>query len=382
MKIKRFLTAALATMLLATPAMAQDCEKGKLKSYSFIEAQGGVHFTSTDAPIDKLLMPTASLSFGHYFFPAVGLRLHVNGWQSKSGFDTFDQYYKWNYITTDADLLVNVSNLFSKNYSRPLNLILIGGFGLTNAWNNDELADLRAANPAIKTPLAWDGNRLSHNIRAGLRLETNVTKPLGLSLELAANSLSDRFNSKTNDADDWMFTAQLGISFRFGHKYKKCCQKKPEPVVQPEPVVEPEPVVVPEPKPEPVVEPKKPEPKPVVVKESLHEEIFYVICKSDPEVGIRQMQKVADFMKRNPDARVMVVGYADKGTGNPTLNIGYSKKRAENCRQELIDKYGCDASRISVDYKGDTVQPFAENDKNRCVIIDGSGSHTEMKVVD
>ena len=34
---------------------------------------------------------------------------------------------------------------------------------------------------------------------------------------------------------------------------------------------------------------------------------------------------------------------------------------------------------ISVDYKGDTVQPFDENDKNRCVIIDGDGSHEETK---
>ena len=380
MKTKRLLTTALAAILFAMPTMAQESKQGKLKSYSFVEAQGGVHFTSTDAPIDKLLMPTASLSFGHYFFPAVGLRLHVNGWQSKSGFDTLDKYYKWNYITTDADLLLNVSNLFSKNYSRPLNLILVGGFGLTNAWNNDELKDLRAANPGINTPLAWDKSRLSHNIRAGLRVETNVTKPIGLSLEVAANSLSDRFNSKTNDADDWMFTAQLGLSFRFGHKYKKCSEKKPEPVVQPEPVVEPEPVVVQEPEPQkPII--REPVKREITVNETLHEEIFYVICKSDPEVGVRQMQKVADFMKRNADARVMIVGYADKGTGNPTLNIGYSKKRAENCRQELIDKYGCDASRISVDYKGDTVQPFDENDKNRCVIIDGKGSHTETQII-
>ena len=179
-----------------------------------------------------------------------------------------------------------------------------------------------------------------------------------------------------NNADDWMFTAMLGLSFRFGYKYKHC-EKKAEPVVVPEPV----PVVEPEPKPEPkpVVVEKKPEPKIVTVKEQLHEEIFYVICKSDPEVGKRQMQKVADFMKRNPNAKVSVVGYADKGTGNPKLNIGYSKQRAEKCKAELVDAYGCDASRISVDYKGDTVQPFDENDKNRCVIIDGDGSHEETK---
>ena len=328
--------------------------------------------------MDKLITPTAALSFGHYFYPAVGVRLHANAWQSKSGFQALDQYYKWKYVTTDADLLLNLTNLFSKNYKHALNVILVGGFGLNYAWDNDELRAITAQHRDLNTELAWDKNRFSHNIRAGLRLETDVTKPIGLSLEVDANSLSDRFNSKMNNSDDWMFTAMLGLSFRFGHKYKKCECKKEEPVVVPEPVpvVEPEPK--PEPKPEPVVE-KKPEPKVVTVKEQLHEEIFYVICKSDPEVGKRQMQKVADFMKRNPNAKVSVVGYADKGTGNPRLNMGYSKKRAENCRQELIDGYGCDASRISVDYKGDTVQPFDENDKNRCVIIDGDGSHEETK---
>lgn len=374
MRTKRLLT-AIVMMMTVCAVSAQDI----LKSYSFVEAQGGVQLTSTNAPMDKLITPTAAFSIGHYFSPAVGLRLHANGWQSKSKVNNFDQYYKWKYITTDLDLLVNLTNLFSKkhNYSHPLNVILLGGFGLTNAWDNNELKDFLAAQKNFDMPLVWDGNRLSHNIRAGLRLETNVTKPLGVSLEVNANSLNDRFNSKLNNSDDWMFTAMLGISYRFGHKYKKCECKKPEPVVAPEPVVEPEPVVAPVP--EPVVEPPKPEPKPVVVTEKLHEEIFYVICKSDPEVGKAQMQKVANFMKRNPNAKVSIVGYADKGTGTPKGNIGYSKKRAENCAKELIETYGCDASRITTDYKGDTVQPFDENDKNRCVIIDGSGSHEEMK---
>ncbi len=376
--MKKLLTIVAIAMLTVLSANAQGNDKGRLKSYSFIEAQGGVQLTSTDAPMDKLITPTAALSFGHYFYPAVGVRLHANAWQSKSGFQSLDQYYKWKYVTTDADLLLNLTNLFSKNYKHALNVILVGGFGLNYAWDNDELRAITAQHRDLNTELAWDKNRFSHNIRAGLRLETDVTKPIGLSLEVDANSLSDRFNSKMNNSDDWMFTAMLGLSFRFGHKYKKCECKKEEPVVVPEPVpvVEPEPK--PEPKPEPVVE-KKPEPKVVTVKEQLHEEIFYVICKSDPEVGKRQMQKVADFMKRNPNAKVRVVGYADKGTGNPRLNMGYSQKRAENCRQELINGYGCDASRISVDYKGDTVQPFDENDKNRCVIIDGDGSHEETK---
>ena len=39
-----------------------------------------------------------------------------------------------------------------------------------------------------------------------------------------------------------------------------------------------------------------------------------------------------------------------------------------------MKNYGCNAANIIIDSKGDTVQPFAENDKNRCVIVDGEGT--------
>ena len=376
MKTKNLLTMAVLALMAFTTANAQEDTRDALRSYSYVEAQGGLNWTTTNAKIDKLLMPTGALSFGHYFTPVIGARLHVSGLQAKSRFESayYNLDYKWNYLTTDADLLVNISNLFSKNYARPLNLIFVGGLGLNYAWDNDELMNMRA--PAEVVPLAWDDNRLCHNLRAGLRLETNVTKPLGVSLEVAANSLDDRFNSKTNDHDDWMITAMVGIAYRFGKRYQK-----PAPVMAPvvQEIVEdhsadlaPATPVVEEKKPEP-----KPQPKAVVKKETLHENIFYVICMSDPEdQGKPQLQRVADFMKKYKDAKVSIVGYADKGTGNPEINVMYAERRAAQCKDALVNKYGCDASRISIDSKGDTVQPFAENDKNRCVIIDSEAQYT------
>ena len=365
--MKKLLTIMAATLLAFGTANAQSSEKGKLKSYSFIEAQGGMQFTSTDAKIDKLLMPTAGFSIGHYFFPAVGLRLHVNGWQTKGGFEQLDQYYKFNYITTDADLLLNLTNLFSKKASHPLNLILVGGFGLTNAWKNDELKDIIAQNPGLNTQLAWDKNRLSHNIRAGLRLETNVTKPVGLSLEVTANSLSDRFNSKTSTSDDWMFTAMLGLSFRFGRKYSE--PKYATKLIDVEETVwVDEPTVV-------MVKEKKPVEK--MEQKRIEEVVFFNIRESDADAaqGIdKAIKDIADLMKTSDDATFTVTGYADKGTGNPKLNQMYALKRAQGVTEKLVKEHGIDASRIQSDSKGDTVQPFEENDKNRCVIVTGEGT--------
>lgn len=365
--MKKLFIFMVATLMTLSTANAQDNEKGKLKSYNFVEAQGGVQFTSTDAKIDKLLMPTAGFSIGRYFSPAVGLRLHVNGWQTKGGFDQLDQYYKFNYITTDADLLLNLTNLFSKRYDHALNLILVGGFGLTNAWNNDELKAITAQHQNLNTQLAWDKNRLSHNIRAGLRLETNVTKPLGLSLEVTANSLSDRFNSKANTSDDWMFTAMLGLSIRFGHKYAGPTYiTKLIDVVDSVWVDEPTTIMVKEKKPVVKMEQKR-----------IEEVVFFNIRESEADAaqGIDQaIKKIADLMKTSDDANFTVTGYADKGTGNPKLNKMYALKRAQGVTDKLINEHGIDASRVKSDSKGDTVQPFEENDKNRCVIVTGEGT--------
>ena len=366
--MKKTLFLAAFSLLMSNAVMAQDCcaDGGKLKSYSFVEVQGGLEWTTTDAKIDKLLMPIGAVSVGHYFTPVVGARLHVSGIQAKGRFESMDKDYKWNFITTNADVLINLTNLFSKNYSHPLNLIFVGGIGLSNAWKNDDMKEIVNNNPNM-APLAWTSkNRLSHNLRAGLRLETNVTKPIGVSLEFDANSMDDRFNSKTNDADDWMISGMIGLSYRFGYK-KECCKKV-------EPVKEPEPIPVVEPAPVPVVEKKLV--KKVIEKEQavkLHKEVFYAIRVSANETPSAIMEQVANFIKENKNTKVSIVGYADKGTGNPTINKKYAANRANQFKDDLVKRYGVDPSIITTDSKGDTVQPFAENDKNRCVIIDGEG---------
>lgn len=359
MKSKRLLLTAAAALLVAGITSAQDW-----KSYSY-EAQGGVQLTSTDAPMDKLITPTAALSFGHYFTPVVGARLHVNAWQSKSGFSDLDQYYKWKYITPDLDLMLNLSNLFSKSNNHAINVILLGGIGLNYAWDSDELTALNL--PAQRTPLAWKDNRLSHNLRAGLRLETNMSKPFGVSLEVNANSLDDRFNSKTNDRDDWMFTAMLGLNIRLGHK-------KAEPVYITRIDTVYDEIEVDEPE---TIKVKEKRPVTKEEKKSIKEAIFFQIAKSDAnnaEGTDEAIKKVAELMKTSDDAKFTVTGYADKGTGTPAINKKYAKQRADGVAEKLVKEHGIDASRLTTDSKGDRVQPFAENDKNRCVIITGEGT--------
>lgn len=77
----------------------------------------------------------------------------------------------------------------------------------------------------------------------------------------------------------------------------------------------------------------------------------------------------AQYLKENPNANVKVVAYADRLTGNPEYNWNLSEKRAKAVADALINEYGIDSNRVSVDWKGDTEQPYEVNEWNRVAIF-------------
>ena len=76
----------------------------------------------------------------------------------------------------------------------------------------------------------------------------------------------------------------------------------------------------------------------------------------------------AEAAKAN-GGKIYIVGYADEQTGNANINMSLSQRRAEAVKKALIDNYGVSADNIVIDFKGDTVQPFATNEWNRVAII-------------
>lgn len=363
-----FMVALMATSALSAHAqgVADDGKDYKPYPHMFVGIQGGGQTTFTNYDQLKLITPTASVYFGGWFTSVVGARLHVNGIWNKGGFEdnSLNFKYDYRYVTTNVDLLVNLCTLFGKKNWYPVNVNLIGGIGLNYAWDNDDAYAQRAL-----LPLAWKDNRLTHNARVGAQVDFNLSKHWGLNLEVAANSLGDRYNSKVNEKDDWSLTAQLGLAYKFG--YKKSTK-----------VAEPEPIVA-----EPVYATRidtiwydDVTYKEVPVEEKLERSIYYEIRKSelhDPQVEINA---IADFVKTHKNCKVSVKGYADKGTGTPALNKKYALQRAERATKGLIQA-GVDAKIITTESFGDTVQPFAENDRNRVVITVVTGEGTKQKKV-
>ena len=379
-QIKKIFAVALLSVI-ALSASAQGTEKDyKPFPHVFVGAQGGAQTTFTDYDQLKLITPTASVYVGSWFTPVVGARLHVNGIWNKGGYDQngHDFKYDYKYITPSLDLLINLNTLFGKKDWYPVNVYLIGGIGLNYAWDND---DANAHKDVM--PLVWKDDRLSHNARVGAQVDVNLAKHWSLNLEVAANSLGDRYNSKVNDKDDWSLTAQLGLTYKFGFKKSKPAS----------------PVVVAS-----VgdfndgknAETAAATPtyrtridttwyddvqyKDVPAEEKLEKNIYYGIRESNLANPQAEIDAIADFVKTHKNCKVTVTGYADKGTGSAAINKKYAQERAEKATRGLIAA-GVPAGIITTKSLGDTVQPFAENDKNRVVITVATGQGTKQEKV-
>lgn len=377
------LIATAAMALCGVNAMAQntaaDAEAQQLgyypQPYGFVQLQGGMGTTLTNVNAFKLATPTFSVGVGGMFSHAFGARIHVNGYKSTGGFKmpntTAPEKYKYNYINSNVDLMLNVLNLFRKTNKNVFDLYLIGGVGLNYAWDNKEFETLTSTKvPNADMSNAWGPSQtprtslLGHNLRVGILADFNLSKHFSLGIEVDANSLDDRFNSKYANSDDWMLTGQLSLTYKFGHKKAKKAEPAPEPV----PVV-PVPVPV-EKKVEPaVVAPVPVTPAPAVVDEPLKETIFYTIRNTDPDPE-SVLKKVVAWCKKYPNKTISVDGYADKGTGSAAINVKYAKGRADKVAKRL-QELGIPAKQMTVNSYGDKVQPFDENDRNRCVIIVG-----------
>ncbi|MCF0159840.1 MAG: OmpA family protein [Bacteroidaceae bacterium] len=99
--------------------------------------------------------------------------------------------------------------------------------------------------------------------------------------------------------------------------------------------------------------------------------VFYTIRESD-FAAEQELASIGAFLKDHRECKISIKSYADAGTGNARVNKEYSRLRSEKAA-EALKKAGVDGSLITAESYGDTVQPFAENDKNRVTIITATG---------
>ena len=346
--------------------------------YWYIQLQGGAQYTLGEIDFKDLISPNVQVALGRQFTPVFGARLAVNAWQSKAGIDGPKSYekWKWNYVAPGIDLTFNLSNLFCGfNPNRIFNFSVFGGLGANIGWDNKK-SDIEAA-AQTNYPLtyqaegstqnaayAWDGTKVRLFGRAGVAADFRVSDAVSLGIEVNANTLSDRYNSKKAGNWDWYFNALAGVKINLGKTHTTRtieAPKAPEKVI--EKVIE---RVVEKPCPQ-VVEPTRS----VAEKkeDKFRRDVFFMIRGTQVSKAEQaKVKEVADYLKANPNANVEVTGYADRGTGNPTINRNLSQRRAQAVFNMLTRTYGINKNRIKVDFKGDTIQPFAKDVDNRVTI--------------
>ena len=371
MKLNKVILSGVVA-LSCVSASAQEADKtvNVFTPHWYAQAQIGGQYTLGEIGFGKLLSPNVQVGVGYNFNQVVGARLTLNTWQSKAGQNVAGNVYKWkwNYVAPMVDATFNLTNLFCEyNPDRVVEFGVFGGIGANIAWGNDEAADAQKAILAgpgknlaeVQAPLEnlWDGTKTRFVARVGANVDFRVSDRVKLGVELSANTLSDKYNSKKAGNPDWYFNALVGVKVALGETHTTKVIPAPKPV---EKIIE-RIIEKPAPAPAPKVETK-------VVEENFRRDIFFPIGNTN--IAKSQSTKIAEiveYMKENPDAKITLTGYADKGTGSAAFNDKIAARRALTVYNTLAAK-GVAKSRMIKESKGSRVQPFEENDLNRVTI--------------
>lgn len=381
MKInKLFLSASLALCAAFTANAQEAAEETEyvFQPHWYIQGQVGMQETLGETSFGKLASFNAQIGAGYQFNPVFGARLIFNSWTSK-GSITLDgkrSNWKWNYIAPTANVTMDLVNLIGGfNPERHINAGIFAGIGANIGYNNDQANDVNAAlsastynsmaanaRPDVLRKL-WDGTKARFVGQFGVYADYKLTDNLKLGLELQANVLPDGYNSKKAGNADWYFNGLVGVKYAFGTTFTKQKRQKHACCAEPETKIVEKIVEVPVEK--------------VVVKEVIKEipaplarDVFFKI--STTKVTKDEMYKVAEvarYMKENPDSKVTVTGYADKGTGSMNLNLRLASQRAQAVVNALTEEYGIDSSRIiSKSMSASDAEPYSSPALNRVAI--------------
>ena len=385
-KIAMMFIMALCTMTVWSQSRALGVEADTLRSLRhykgsdnwFIGIHAGMnHSLSENARFGDFMdmtKPGFALSVGKYFSPAVGARVMLSYMkqQSRANSEALidDKNYGFHNIGGYLDGLFNLNNIFGQyKENTRFNVYGILGFGFNATGGFDDKVE-SWDKPAGGYKVYTD-NSAYFSLRGGLGLSYMLSNALDLNLEVTAHGADDAYNGTRYDNKyDTYVAAMLGLTYHFKDHYgdrrfryttlsdndwldelnarinaERGKVRKPERIVK-------------------------------VQREMFHSELlnttvsFKIDRSSITDLQMKNVAQVAKYIQEHPDVNIVITGYADVKTAYPDYNMKLSKRRAESVRDALVKNFNVDPSRLRIDYKGDTIQPFQmKNEWNRVVIF-------------
>ena len=385
-KIAMMFIMALCTLSVWSQSRALGVEADTLRSLRhykggdnwFIGIHAGMnHSLSENARFGDFMdmtKPAFAISVGKYFSPAIGARVMLSYMkqQSRANSEALidDKNYGFHNIGGYFDGLFNFNNIFGQyKENTRFNVYGILGFGFNATGGFDDKVE------------AWDkpaggykvftDNDTYFSLRGGLGLSYMLSNALDLNLEVTANGADDAYNGTRYDNKyDTYVAAMLGLTYHFKDHYgdrrfryttltdadlldelNARINAERGKVRTPEKVVKVE--------------------REVFRSEILNTTVSFIIDRSSiTDIQMKNVAEVAKYIDEHPDVNIVITGYADVKTAYPEYNMKLSKRRAESVRDALVKKFKVDPSRLRIDYKGDTVQPYKmKNEWNRVVIF-------------
>ncbi len=265
------------------------------------------------------------------------------------------------YVQANIDFMFDLFNLVGNyNPKRFFEITPFGGIGIYNAFSN-----------------MGSVNMLVAGVHGGLITKFRLSERLGLNAEFSGSVVPDSFDGQIGDTKsmEGIGQATLSVAYKLGRtdwevaepmdyelvnrlndEINTLRERNAKLAAKECPTCPPPPPVV---KAEPTSDVK-----------FLPDPVFFRLDKSviDPSEWAR-IDKAATYLTEHPDVNVVVTGYADKKTGNPQYNMKLSERRAKTVAQALIEQYGINPLRVSINWSGDKIQPFKINEWNRVVIF-------------
>lgn len=332
--------------------------------------------------VSKFFRLGGALSLGKFFTPAFGLRGTLGlyrqcGIAEQEPREAYPEYYGdgvynfWN-ANANVDVLINLYHLFYPHRDTPkFNVIPLFGVGTsyTFGFDKDKLARFEEA-PA---PYHVDTKASFYpSMRVGFLLSYWLNDRFELQMDAHFDFIDDKYNGVSFDRKyDGYMVAMIGLAYKFHrgtHRYTSTNVVLND-AVQVNRVnadlsqARRDLAAAEQLAPDTTFRLRQEQILEMTV--SFNIDRFNITDVQRPNV-----EAVARYIRLHPEVDVVICGFADYKTAYPAYNMRLSKRRVMAVYNMLTQQFGIDPKRLSVDYKGDTEQPYQmENRWNRVVVF-------------
>ena len=314
---------------------------------------------------------------GHWFSPYFGFRFRGQG--GALHYENSNLWKKMKYANVNLEITWDMFNsLGGVNDKRVFSIIPYIGVGGTYAWDYNGMGNIQNN----------DGSLMEHqgvlNATAGFEFRFRCHKNVDLYLDARATAMADNINNIAwKTGVDPVMSLTAGISINLGKEGRHVTKYTPYDcsgeikklndrinelrgnLADTENQLRAAQAQLPCPE---VTESAEPE---VIEAPAVTPAIRFRINSARVSENDKvTLYDVAQMMKNNEDAKIIIKGYADKDTGTEEFNQKLSEDRANAVKDILVD-YGVAEDRMEVQAVGVSAQPYSDNNKwNRVVLIE------------